>query len=291
MLGGGVDLLPPLPHFRGDLMKKIFTILPLLILLAMTPNLAFAKTFDLSTSATLTSGNTTVVNGGVSTFVVNGVAASYDLYPQLNRYYAFGFALSHVTPSQVALDAGNWSGVTFSVYGKFKSEDSTVPWDAVEPVYFIKDEAADSATSPYPRWISVPPADLARIYFVSEGGNTAYGLATGKLIASEIPLEITDAPIVISEGTFTMPASGTGVSQFTAASIGTFPNGVNLGNLQLLSGASCFFTTDGSTPTASSFVLTNKSVLKLKEDEARKLKLITGVEATTVRFQLLGGKP
>jgi len=269
-------------------MKKLFFSILMIFLLA---NIAQAKTFDLSTGADLTSGNTTVVDGGVSTFVLNGVAASYDLYPQIHRHYAYGFALSHVTPSQVALAAGNWSGVTFSVFGKFKSNDSTVPWDAVEPVYFIKDEAADSSTSPYPRWINVPPADLARIYFVSEGGNTAYGLATGKLIASEIPLEITDAPIVIAESSFTMPASGTGVSEFTVSSIGAFPNGVNLGNLQLLSGGSCFFTTDGSTPTASSFVLTNKSILKLKKDETRKLKFITGAEATIVRYQLLGGKP
>ena len=277
---------------QGDTeMKKLF--FPMILVLVLASSLAFAKTYDLSTSATLTSGNTTEANGGVSEFVLEGLAGSYDLYPQLNRYYALGFALSHVTPSQIALAAGNWSGVTYSVYGKFKSEDSTVPWDAVEPVYFIKNEAANSSTSPFPRWIHVPPADLARIYFVSEGV-TPYGLAQAKLIASEIPLEVTEPLIVISEGNFTMPAGGTGASTFTAGSIGAWASGGKWVEIQPVTGTSIYATTDNVTtpsPSTGFAIYAVDPPVGFSDQVGRTIKLHSGVVANVCRYRIMNRKP
>jgi len=272
--------------------KLLFSILMIFFLANI--NISQAKTFDLSTGADLTSGNTTVVDGGVSTFVLEGVADSYDLHPQLNRYYALGFALSNLMPSQAALALGNWSGVTFSVFGKFKSNDSTVPWDAIEPVYFIKDEAADSSTSPYPRWINVPPADLVRIYFVSEGGNTAYGLATGKLIASEIPLEVTEPLVVLSEGNFTMEPAYTGASTFTVGSIGAWPSGGKWVEIQPVTGTSIYITTDNVTtpsPSTGFAIYASDPPVGFFDQMGRMLRLHAGAEENVCRYRILNRKP
>ncbi|MFH2075821.1 MAG: hypothetical protein ABIJ57_10840, partial [Pseudomonadota bacterium] len=212
-----------------------------------------AKTWTLTTApdGTATSGNTTVANGGTSTFCLYGESAVYDFYPQLDRIYAYGFQISHVTPSQAGLAAGNWSGVTYSVYMKFKSESDAVPWAAVEPVYFFKDIAANSSVTPEMRWVNARPGDRMRAYFVSEGGNTPFGLATAKLVASEIPVYGEESLVLLNEGTFTMPASGTGVSQFTVASIAAWTTGTVAASFEIVSGTSAYFTLNGDTPTTS----------------------------------------
>lgn len=195
-------------------MKKL---LVSFLILAFLPAVSLAATYSLSINSagsTSETGNTTVANGGVSTFY-RDTTGTNDFYPQLDRHYAYGIQLVNVQPSEVQVAAGgDWSGVSISVFGKFKSESSDVPWESVEPVYFFKDEAVNSGATPEVRWIKIPPADLSRIYVVTSGV-TPLGLATAKLIASEIPLDIDPPAIKLGTLSFTLGAT-TGTSSFAS---------------------------------------------------------------------------
>ena len=273
--------------------KSIFISLVLILLVWAAPG--FAKTFDISLATT---GTTTVATGGVSVFALDlttGTSLSpvYDLYPQLSRYYSYGLQISSVTPTAAnAAKYSEQSGSTYTVYAKFKSNDTDVSWDDVPAVSIMKNESMGSSTSPYMVTFTGPPADLMRLYFETTGV-TPFGGAEGKLIASEIPIKIKEIPIVVEEGTFTMPAAGTGVSQFTAASIGVLPQKVvGWGSFMPISGASCFATTNGDTPSEGiGFTVYKDDHLRLSGNEARNVKFVPGVEAVTIRYQLLTVKP
>lgn len=276
-------------------MKK--HILAILLLVLLIPGLSWAKTYTLSLNVPSTTGVTQAPNGGTSPYMVDGVSASYDLYPQLDRTYAYGFQFTSLLPSTSQISAGgDWSGVSLSVIVKFKSESDDVSWDTAESHYLFKGDTANSAVTPQIRWIKVPPADRARVYLVSEGGSTVFGTSTAKLIASEIPLEIVEPVIEIAEGTFTMPANGSGVSQFTAASIGAFPSAhVGWGEFSV-SGASRFFTTDGKTTPSVAGNGTGTHVaslggFELSGDEIRRLQIAPSGTACNIHYRLMNRKP
>ncbi len=270
-------------------MKKLVISMLLLFALAAPP--AMATTYDLSTS-TATTGATTVPNGGVSTFLLNGTAGSYDLYPQLNREYAYGFELTGVSASQVQKAAGgDWSGVTLSVFMKFKSESDNSSWDSAGRSYLIKDMPVNSGASPYIVWIKAPPADRARVY-VETSGVTAFDLVKGKLIGSQIPLDGQQTVVVIAEGYFDMPAGGTGVSTF-ATEVVTNLNGVGYGEFNV-SGSSVYTTSDGRTTPAMSGIGKYTAALgefNLSGNEVRNLKLAPAITARRVTYRLLSAKP
>ena len=268
-------------------MKKLFLSILMIVVLAAIP--AHSATYTLSTGVPADSGNTTVANGGVSVFALNNTSGSYDLYPQIDRTYAYGFQLTSILPSQAA-SVGDWSGTTFSVFAKFKSESDDVPWNDVEPHYLYKDEAV-SGNTPEMRWLQVPPADRARVYFVSEGGS-AFGLGAAKLIASEIPLQIVEPVIVIKEDTFTMPANGTGVSTFITDVLANI-KGAGHGEFSL-SGASRFYTADGkTTPSVSGTGIhcADLEGFSLSADEIKKLKIAPSSSACTISYKLLNRDP
>lgn len=256
-------------------MKKLLFSM-LLVLLVAAPCLA--KTYTVST-ASGTSVHATAPNGGVSTFEIGGVSGSYDLYPQLDRVYAYGFAMSQVSPT-ASVSMVDWSGVTFSVFVKFKSEDSNVPWEAIEPTYLFKDVAANSGTTPEIRWVYVPPADLARIYFVSEGGTTPFDRAIGKLIASEVPLDVPDSRVLIpASPAFYVVNTSSGVSTMT------IPAGASKTYVRV-SGSDIRYTLDGTTPdAASSMVLSQDQILEIvgrNAAQAFKFRETTGGSGSTV---------
>jgi hypothetical protein len=276
-------------------MKKLILSI-LLLFLAFGTVHAATYTVVTAPSGKVESGATMVANGGTSIFYVADTSGTTitDLYPQLDRIYAYGFALSHVTPSQ-AQASTDWSGTTFSVYGKFKSEASDVPWAAIEPVYFFKEEAVSSSVSPQVRWINARPGDLARFYFVGEGGK-AFGVAAGKLIASTIPVYGDETLVLLKEGTFSMPG-GSGVSSFATASIGAWTSGTVAASFDVVSGASGFFTTNGDTPSQTvgipilspiTYPGTNSTVLDA--NQARNSKW-NAISATTIRYRLWSRKP
>ncbi|MFH2077066.1 MAG: hypothetical protein ABIJ57_17285 [Pseudomonadota bacterium] len=243
-------------------MRKLILCVLLITILAAAP--AHAKTYTLTTGVTatpvavVTTGATTAANGGVSPFALNGDVASYDLYPQLDRHYAYGFQLTGVSPSQAVKAAGtDWSGVTITVFGKFKSDSDDVPWAAVEPVYFLKDKAVNSGDSPYTVWINAPPADRGRVYFETSGP-IAIDVAQAKLIASEIPLNVSDTVVLIpaSPASYVVNASS-GVSSMTV------PAGASKTYVRV-AGSDIRYTLDGTTPDAnSSMILSQGQTLEI----------------------------
>lgn len=276
-------------------MKKNLLSLLLVLLFAVPCQ---ATTYSLSISSdgsTSETGNTTVPNGGVSPFFLDATGSN-DLYPQSNRQYVYGFQLINVEPSQEqAAAGGDWSGVSWSVFGKFKSESSDIPWESIDPVYLFKGVAANSSVSPEMRWIKAPPADLARIYFVSEDGNTVFGLATAKLIASEIPLEVIEPLIALKEGDVPMNANS-GNSTFTAGSIGAWTSGAKALELEVISGTSAIYRADGVAPTVSTANALYKpsqlpGKLILEEADIRNIKMASGGGTVIVHYRLLNRKP
>ena len=211
-----------------------------------------AETYSLTLNA-LNSGATTVAEGGVSEFVLNATAGYYDIYNEKDRYYAYGFQLTGATPYQA--NQKNYSGVTYTVYMKFKT-DSSVSWDAVDPVYFVKDEAISSSVTPQMRWIYAQPAELARVYWKSSGV-TPFDGASGKLVASTVPRDnLTLWPVVLGSQTLVVNSKCAGTSTFT---VPASCNSVDL----FVSGTSVFYTVDGTAAVISgggSFLVASAAV-------------------------------
>lgn len=258
-------------------MKKLIVLITALFFLTL-PCAAMAKTYTLTTGTTADSGNTTAPNG-TSPFYVDG--SNYDLYPQLNREYVYGFQLTGLQPSDSQLGAGgDWSGVTLSVFMKFKSESDDVPWEAVEPVYLFKNVAANSGTTPEVRWIKAPPADRARVYLVSEGGNTVFGTSTGKLIGSEVPLDVPESVVLIpAVPAYYLTNTSSGVSTITV------PAGASKTYVRV-TGSDIRYTLDGTTPDAnSSPTLAQDQVLEISgkgNAQAFKFRETIGGSGSTV---------
>lgn len=109
-------------------------------------------------------------------------------------------------------------------------------------------------------------------------------------------VDLDPLPYVVEEGTFEMPASGTGVSQFTAASIGAWPDGVRWAEFTSAvtpdSGASTFYTTNGDTPSVSSgFTMDTSTTLGMAKHEAKSIQFTTGGYPMAVRYKFLTAKP
>ena len=165
-------------------MKKLIIFLSVLVGICFAGTV-FAKTFTVSIA---TSGTTTVKSGGVSPFILNDTSANYDLYPQIHRYYSYGLQITDIEVyDQQLSDGGDYSGATYTVFARFKSESTDVSWDDCRKISIIDDESMDSSASPYMTWFIGPPADLMRLYF--ETGSSPFGTADGILIASEIPVQ------------------------------------------------------------------------------------------------------
>jgi hypothetical protein len=131
------------------------------------------------------------------------------------------------------------------------------------------------------------PARYMKAWFLPSGvtpfDNAQLEVTTGFDEAVDVPV------YVISEGSFTMPASGTGASQFTAGSIGAWPGGEYL---EYQGGNSLFVTANGTAPTTTGTgeTVIAATVQSLHGDEARAVQFKT-ISAQTVWYRILSRKP
>lgn len=166
----------------------------------MTPALAWPRGYTLDIGSTATSGNTTdAVNAGVSVFFVDAPGGVSNpctdtiIYPDMGRAYVYGLQLTGLTVSQVQQQkGGDASGTTFCVLVKFRMSGGP-PWSSIDPYYFFYNHALNSGDTPYVVWLRGPPAEEARVEFVSTGA-TPYDGATARLLLPEYPGEYVFQP-------------------------------------------------------------------------------------------------
>ena len=189
----------------------------------------------------------------------------------------FNFQLTGVVPYY----ATTITGVTVEV--TYRSSNDGTTWSSATR---ILSGTYSTYLNEVVTWIPEP----APYYKIELSGETEFQSATAMVACGLDTAKV--LPIVVKEGTFTMPATATGVSQFIVGSIGVLPDGVNYGEFEVLSGTSAYYTTNGDTPAAATaFRLYMATTLSLSKEEARSVKWIPGATDTVIRYKLLNREP
>lgn len=271
--------------------RAIYTLIGacLTMLVWVLPAQADLKLYKLSLGSAISGNTTTTKSTGTSIFAVT---EGYDILrsgaseiPIAGGKYAL--VITGVTASQAQQGlGGDYSGVTLCLYvlGTFNDV-----WTGAEKIPIAVSLARSGNTVP-PIVFYAPEGSKMRVE-MGPTGVTAYDGLTANLYAEVGNEDHAPRSIVAAEASWTMPAAGTGVSEFTSNSIGTLPEGAEWFVIQ--GSASYYFTTDGSTPTTSSaFAVTaTPYMIYLTAEEARKFKAIGSGVAVTLRYQALSRKP
>lgn len=166
-------------------MKRIVQIFTLLLVLAI-PLSAYAKprTYYLYLGKT-DSGNTTVMNGGVSNMTVRGdghdrSAGTYIIHSVDEKFDGyFTVQLTATTPSQAQIGlGGDWSGVSFTLRYRISEIDNANAWAGASnyDVPEFSGMALSSGTSRRQVTVEIPITKYLRFDFLTNG-NTVFGHA------------------------------------------------------------------------------------------------------------------
>jgi hypothetical protein len=293
--------------------KSVFLIVfAFILLVGISPVLAVQtaiKTYDLSLSVTesgtttaagtYVSGSTTVVGGGASPFILSG--QDYVRSDGLSvikdvRYLTSGNGMvwiTDLTVSQAQQGAsGDYSGNTF--YFAAKGIRDGGDWNVAEMVPITPVLAINGATKYGIPFVLEPMAEY-RFYFISCGA-TPYDQAKGTV---EIGLpgvgfdsRAAFAISVVSGATI----DTTGVSTFTAGSMGAIPDGCRYVEVMAISGGSVYYTIDGlTTPQRTGagvgFYANVGQAIPLTRYAAQNFKLVCGATTTKLHWVFYNRDP
>lgn len=261
------------------------------ILFLMVPASVFAQNSFTLTLNAVNSGATTTskTTTGTSTFVINGNASSTYLDLESVAAPYLGINITGITPSQAALGlgSGTYSGNTFQVLYSIAQDSSALSAQEKIPIFY--NDALNSGITRYERTIQIPFSRFVQFY-LRPSGNYAYDSVSLKVYAGKDASWLPPQPVLISEGTFTMPAS-TGTSTFYTSVVSNI-EGVRYGEFSV-AGSSRFYTTDGSTPTIDNngMHVADLKGFSLTGNEIQKLKFVGSSSACKIHYKLLTRDP
>lgn len=293
-------------------MKKLVGIIAMLFLLALPTTMWAAPksyTLFLSTAANELSGTTSAAVGGVSKMVLQGSGFNRSEGATILPLQGFtgGMGAAHMTGTSMCQNAmpkgGVNTGVTFSLSVAVAQSAADILNADRTPIYQWEAISGETVT---PRVFQLPRGDFACFLFGSGSGTSLFSGVTFE-VTLDIPENqnwLEPLPLVVQEGSFTMPlrpagssaTAETGTSVFTSTSIAAWPKGVRYAEFQVISGSSAYYTVDGVTGVTNAGVGTGTPLLvsntiSMTREEARRSRWCPGATATTIWYRLLSRKP
>lgn len=296
-------------NFRGDKMKKIMVLMAFIVCVfcLFLNGTSVAATFY--TDTIRIANDQKVVAGGTSVYMIDmestqpeqemgmnvlkTIASELAYVNPLDANF-FSFQFSSATPYSTALTGATIPMISYAVSNYIPSgltglevgtlfDGKTITEKIEFTPITLKNTAHDSGISKYQHTASIKSGRYHFIKIDNTEGPRDFRMDF------EIKLHKSgDQPqsILISEGTFTMPVGGSGVSQFTAASIIAFPDGVGVLYAELVSGTSCYYTTSGTAPTAGTGnVLYKGTLMPFTKNLARTSQWIAGTDECVIRYR------
>lgn len=275
-------------------MKKLFFMAINIFILLIVFGTAYAEIKPLNFPKQLGTSDNYVCVSGESIFIVDARTSAIEDASTFSLQFGSGVTCKYVRPSSGAT-VGVFATTINNLPDSFTRSDLNTNWTSgISDVYKwtmaipYTDVMTGDTYYQYP--FQLDPGAYVMVKIDNSG--TTDVLVPLTLAASKGPWG-KSRPFVISEGTFTMPNGGTGVSEFTSSSIGSLPTGTKYVDFLISSGTSAYYTTNGDTPTATgdSFYLYLATKDGFPVNQAEDMKWIAGVGGDTIRYRALSRNP